>query len=99
MKLVSRSKCKTLSRTCNVQHIAYEFALRGANLVLAARRTERLERVCENCYLLGSKDVLIADVQKEKDCKNIIDRAVDRFGTGKTFIRAGVDFDIRVGHL
>jgi NADP-dependent 3-hydroxy acid dehydrogenase YdfG len=68
-----------------VQHIAYEFALRGANLVLAARRTERLERVCENCYLLGSKDVLIvkADVQKEEDCKNIIDQAVDRFGTGK----------------
>ncbi|GAQ91341.1 short-chain dehydrogenase reductase [Klebsormidium nitens] len=65
------------------EHIAYEFAMRGANLVLAARRMERLHKVTENCFLLGASDVTIleADVQKEADCKKIIDRAVDKYGT------------------
>lgn len=59
--------------------------MRGASLVLAARRTERLQKVCENCFLLGASDVSIleADVQKESDCKKIIDRAVDKYGTGE----------------
>lgn len=38
--------------------LAYEYAKRGAKLVLAARRTEELNKVGEECRRLGAKDVM-----------------------------------------
>jgi hypothetical protein len=49
--------------------------------VIAARRVELLEKVAENCRIFGSPDVVVvqADVQKESDCKAIIDCAIKHF--------------------
>ena len=42
---------------------AYEFARRGANLVIAARRAEQLEEVARECRALGVKCTpVVADV-------------------------------------
>lgn len=59
--------------------LAYEFASRGAILVLAARRIDRLEQIKND---LPDEKVLIvqADVSVEKDCQNIIDQAISKFG-------------------
>ena len=59
--------------------LAYEFASRGATLVLAARRIDRLKKIEQD---LPDTEVLCvkADVSIEKDCQNIIDSAVQTFG-------------------
>lgn len=59
--------------------LAYEFASRGASLVLAARRIDRLKQIKDD---LSHSEVLIvpADVSQEQDCRNLIDQAVSRFG-------------------
>ncbi|VFQ84358.1 unnamed protein product [Cuscuta campestris] len=64
------------------EQIAYEYAKRGANLVLVARRENRLRGISENARLLGAKNVLItaADVVKEQDCTRFITETVNFFG-------------------
>ncbi|VFQ84533.1 unnamed protein product [Cuscuta campestris] len=64
------------------EQIAYEYAKRGANLVLVARRENRLRGISENARLLGAKNVLItaADVVKEQDCTRFITKTVNFFG-------------------
>lgn len=59
--------------------LAYEFALRGASLVLAARRIDRLKQIKDD---LSHSEVLIvqADVSREQDCQNLINQAISRFG-------------------
>ncbi len=59
--------------------LAYEFASRGARLVLGARRTERLSEIEEE---LTTTEILSVktDVSDENDCKNIIEKAIERFG-------------------
>ncbi|KAI9189217.1 hypothetical protein H9P43_000645 [Blastocladiella emersonii ATCC 22665] len=42
------------------EQVAYEYALRGARLVVSARRADRLASVRERCLELGAADVLIA---------------------------------------
>ena len=55
---------------------ALELARRGANVVLAARRTERLEEVATACRALGVRAIAIAtDVTKPEDCRNLIEAA------------------------
>ncbi|TKG97378.1 SDR family oxidoreductase [Puteibacter caeruleilacunae] len=59
--------------------LAYEFASKGAKLVLAARRTDRLteiEKELTNTEILSVK----TDVSVEKDCQELIEKAVERFG-------------------
>lgn len=59
--------------------LAEKYAAEGFNLVLAARRVERLETLKEkwsNVEVLPVK----TDVTVEEDCKNLIDRAIERFG-------------------
>ena len=59
--------------------LAYEFASRGAHLVLAARRIERLEQI--KMKLPEIKILTIqADVSIEQDCQQIIDQTISRFG-------------------
>lgn len=59
--------------------LAYEFASRGASLVLAARRIDRLKQIKDD---LSHSEVLIvqADVSREQDCQNLINQAISRFG-------------------
>jgi uncharacterized protein len=52
---------------------ALEFARRGANLVIAARRAGPLEEVTRECRALGVKCTpVVADVTKREDCERIV---------------------------
>ena len=52
---------------------ALEFARRGANLVIAARRAEQLEDVARECRALGVKCTpVVADVTKRDDCERLL---------------------------
>lgn len=59
--------------------LAEKYAFEGWNLVLAARREERL---LELKSTLNETDVLTVktDVTSETDCKNLIDQAIEKFG-------------------
>lgn len=59
--------------------LAYEFASKGCQLVLAARRIEILETMKEE---LAPREVLLqqTDVSMETDCKRLIDATIERFG-------------------
>ena len=55
---------------------ALEMARRGANVVLAARRAERLEEVAAECRALGARTVTVpTDVTKPSECRRLIDTA------------------------
>lgn len=61
--------------------IARECASRGASVVLAARRIERLERIAKELESSGAKALAIKiDVSKEEDCECMVAAAVERFG-------------------
>ncbi|XP_024013741.1 11-beta-hydroxysteroid dehydrogenase-like 3 isoform X2 [Eutrema salsugineum] len=64
------------------EHLAYEYAKKGAYLALVARRKDRLEIVAETSRQLGSGDVIIipGDVAKVEDCKKFIDKTIHHFG-------------------
>ncbi|XP_076882250.1 11-beta-hydroxysteroid dehydrogenase A-like [Bidens hawaiensis] len=63
------------------EHLAYEYASRGACLALSARREERLREVADRCRHIGSPEVIIicADVSNAHDCKQMIDQTVHHF--------------------
>jgi len=55
---------------------ALEFARRGANLVLAARRQELLDEVAAACRSLGVEcRTVVTDVTQRADCEHLIDVA------------------------
>lgn len=55
---------------------ALEMARRGANVVLAARRADRLEQVGAECRALGVRTrIIVTDVTKEADCRRLIETA------------------------
>ncbi|CAM0877946.1 unnamed protein product [Alopecurus aequalis] len=64
------------------EQVAYEYARRGANLVLVARREHRLFAVRDNARALGAGQVLVvaADVVKEDDCRRLIADTISYFG-------------------
>ncbi|XP_073020347.1 11-beta-hydroxysteroid dehydrogenase B-like [Primulina eburnea] len=64
------------------EQIAYQYAKRGANLVLVARRENRLWGISENATRLGARNVLItaADVVKEDDCRRFISETINYYG-------------------
>ncbi|GER27584.1 hydroxysteroid 11-beta-dehydrogenase 1-like protein [Striga asiatica] len=64
------------------EQIAYQYAKRGANLVLVARRENRLIGISENARRLGAPHVLImaADVVKEEDCRRFVNETISYFG-------------------
>ncbi len=71
---------------------AVEFARKGARVVLAARRAERLERLVARIGELGSEALAVTtDVTDEAAVQTLFDSAVDRFGTVDVLINnAGV---------
>lgn len=71
---------------------ALEFARRGANLALAARRDEPLEDTAEQCRRFGAR-VLVAptDVRREDEVNTLARRAIDEFGQVDVWVNnAGV---------
>ncbi|KAH9319027.1 hypothetical protein KI387_020796 [Taxus chinensis] len=64
------------------QYIAREYAKRGAKLVLAARRQNRLQEVAEECMAYGAEDALVcrADLTNPEDCRKIVDFTISSFG-------------------
>lgn len=57
---------------------AIEMARRGANVVLAARRADRLEHAAEECRALGVQATVVpTDVANPADCRRLIDTAGD----------------------
>ncbi|CAO2034791.1 unnamed protein product [Urochloa humidicola] len=64
------------------EHLAYEYAKRGAYLALVARREMSLHDVGDRALSLGSPGVLVlpADVSKPDDCEKFIDDTIRYFG-------------------
>ncbi|CAH2065081.1 unnamed protein product, partial [Thlaspi arvense] len=64
------------------EHLAYEYAKKGAYLALVARREDRLEIVAETSRQLGSGNVIIipGDVANVEDSKKFIVETVQHFG-------------------
>ncbi|KAJ4974654.1 hypothetical protein NE237_007828 [Protea cynaroides] len=63
------------------EHLAYDYARKGAYLALVDIREDKLREVAEKAGQLGSPDVLVirADVSKVDQCKQFIDDAVNHF--------------------
>jgi short-subunit dehydrogenase len=64
--------------------LAERLSARGATLVLAARRLERLEEL--NQEMSARHLVVRADVARREDCQTIVDRALERFGRIDTLV-------------
>ncbi|KMS97690.1 hypothetical protein BVRB_5g124740 [Beta vulgaris subsp. vulgaris] len=64
------------------EHLAYEYARRGACLALVARRRQHLQNVAKTAHHLGAPDVIVipADVSKLEDSKHFITETVEHFG-------------------
>jgi short-subunit dehydrogenase len=55
---------------------ALEFARRGADVVIAARRADQLESVAAECRALGARcSIVLTDVTKREDCLRLIESA------------------------
>jgi short-subunit dehydrogenase len=85
--------------------LAREYAVRGYKLSLGARRIEKLEALKEE--FTGSEILCLkTDVSKEDDCRNLIEKTIERFGRIDILINnAGVsmralfqDTDLEVVH-
>ena len=68
-----------------VQHLAYEYARRGARLALVGRRENALREVVDRAVNCGCPDVImiVADVSKAEDCKRLVDETISHFGRCK----------------
>ncbi|KAI4324248.1 hypothetical protein L6164_023802 [Bauhinia variegata] len=64
------------------EQIAYEYAKRRANLVLVARRENRLRGIAENARIIGARHVMIvaADVVKEDECRRFVNETINIYG-------------------
>ncbi|XP_022955311.1 11-beta-hydroxysteroid dehydrogenase 1B-like isoform X1 [Cucurbita moschata] len=64
------------------ENLAYEYAKRGAQLALVARRESSLEEAAEAARYYGSPEVITiaGDVSDLSDCRRIIDDTMNHFG-------------------
>ncbi len=72
--------------------IALTLAEEGANLILSSRRETILQEVASECEAHGGTAVAVkADVTKFKDMQNLVEKALDQFGSIDVWINnAGV---------
>lgn len=69
--------------------VALLLARHGADVVVAARRTELLDSAAADVLALGRRSLAVqTDVRKEVDCQNLIDRTVDAMGRLDVLINA-----------
>lgn len=60
---------------------AYEFAVNGAKVVLAARNAEKLNIIERKIVMNGGVTLsVVTDVRKVEDCRNLINKTVENFG-------------------
>lgn len=60
---------------------AYEFALHGSKIVLAARNIDKLNQIEENLKRQGVQSLSVkTDVSIEGDCKNLINKTIEHYG-------------------
>ncbi|XP_059633492.1 11-beta-hydroxysteroid dehydrogenase A-like isoform X2 [Cornus florida] len=64
------------------EQVAYQYAKRGASLVIVDKNAHDLPKVAETARGLGSPDILqvCADVSIVEDCKRFVDEAIKHFG-------------------
>ncbi len=61
--------------------LAYEFSKLGAKVNLAARRVERLEAIKSELDTLDHNIIVTqTDISQKKDCENLINKTVEKFG-------------------
>ncbi len=61
--------------------LAIQLAGQGAKVAIAARRAERLEQIAAECRASGGEVLVIpTDVSDESQCKNLIERTVEKYG-------------------
>ncbi|XP_020697957.1 LOW QUALITY PROTEIN: 11-beta-hydroxysteroid dehydrogenase 1B-like [Dendrobium catenatum] len=63
------------------EELAYQYATKGASLVLVARREQALKEVAIAALGKGSPDVLVikADISIQSECKRVIEEAIAHF--------------------
>jgi short-subunit dehydrogenase len=62
--------------------IARKFALKGSKVVLAARSESRLSQIAREIRNLGGEAFFVkTDVSIESECKNLIDKTIEKYGT------------------
>ncbi|CAK9265012.1 unnamed protein product [Sphagnum jensenii] len=64
------------------EHLTYQYAKRGARLVIVARRENLLERVADRAMTKGATDVhvIAGDVTKQEECKRFVDETINKYG-------------------
>ncbi|KAE8701875.1 11-beta-hydroxysteroid dehydrogenase-like 5 [Hibiscus syriacus] len=64
------------------EQIAYEYAKRRANLVLVARREQRLRAISEKARYIGANSAMViaADVVKEDECRRFVNETINFYG-------------------
>lgn len=86
---------------------AREFAKNGSKVVLAARSAEKLSGIVREIKSEGGDAIfVISDVSREDDCKNLIHKAVDKYGAidilvnnaGLSMRASFIDVDLQVLH-
>lgn len=77
------------------QHIAYEYAKKGARLSLVARRELQLQQVADRCMTKGAADVKVipGDVTQEQQCKRFVDETIAKYGRRK-ILYSGIPFNL-----
>ena len=87
--------------------IAREFACNGCKVVLAARSEAKLKLISDDLNAKNYKTTYIkTDVSIEQDCKNLIEKTVERYGTinilinnaGLSMRASFIDVDLKVLH-
>ncbi|MBZ4407401.1 SDR family oxidoreductase [Myxococcus sp. MISCRS1] len=79
------------------EELSVALAARGANLVLAARSEEALQRVKQRCEAAGGKAVAVAtDVGDPEACRRMVEKAVEAFGGVDVLVNnAGISMDAK----
>ena len=61
--------------------LAYEFASRGARIVMGARSEDKLRSIAKDLAARGTQAVYEpTDVTREEDCRRLVEKAVSSFG-------------------
>ncbi|MFA8436290.1 MAG: SDR family oxidoreductase [Marinifilaceae bacterium] len=60
--------------------LAFEFAQRGAKLVLAARSLDKLKEVEQKLTQMNAESISVrTDVSVEEDCQNLVDKTLEKY--------------------